>query len=714
MAHARCPHCEGIVEAESFTRGRSVTCPACVRSFLPIQLSSLAPPVLTSASKARVALKVESAPLPAQPTVPMPRGKPLQARVTQAIQPGAERVAAVSCSKCKALLRLSAGESKFGKCQACGQVFVFDPGKVTDLVLSPEEALALPLFQLLVAGEGADDGVDEGTIRRSPRGKVTRTAGIGLHAALVCDALRLAHPLETGTVVLGRSGADVNINDPDVSRRHASIEQTQGTLLIRDLKSMNGTFVNGTRIEKETLHDGDRIRIGTSELRVCVTRDGERRKYLALFLELGSGVLASDVRHALDVVSAFGKTECAQWSPDVVLSPPTGRALVIWPYDGTVFEDEQRRLLPRILVTPSALRQRLSGISLHSDKPLQPLVGLALGMARRDVVDGRVRFEGPLLQKVALAFKSPGRDAVFVSDIETLQLLTHSRSPEALAGMLRDLGLHATPSGPGQPFVILRSVEVVKSAIGGSDRAASSREQAPVPREHDRERDLTEVLRRDFAARMDGALESAPSAVKTALYEGILRGAALTLSREELRRFPADLASVGQSYTAAIMAELERVRAEGRRGPGYAELLEIGSDELAVARDAARLFAGAFSTGEALTGIDLRTLAFLCREAIKQSAPAPLSAHPPLDRVCRLMMDVDDVPSDGIQAKNLFELYALIALTMVLGPDDPSRRTLATGILGMSRLVGILKFTEPERGESIFERHQLPGLALIP
>ncbi|MFN7971190.1 MAG: FHA domain-containing protein [Acidobacteriota bacterium] len=732
---ARCPHCEGIVESESFVRGRTVTCPACARSFLPIQLSSV--PVAAAVpppSRSPVALKAAPEPVPVAPparkadeppraarevaeppeTNPAPRGNALPPRVTQKLQPGAERVRAVSCHKCKALLRLSAGESKFGKCQACGQVFIFDPKDVSDLLLAPDEARALPLFQLLIAGEMGDE-IEEGTIRRSPRGKVTRPVGSGPQAVLISDVLRLSHPLETSTVVIGRSGADLNINDPDVSRRHASIEHAGGKLVIRDLKSTNGTYLNGARVEKEVLKDGDRIRLGTTELRLCIERDGERRKHLALFIELGPGAYASDIRRALDVVSLFGKTECAEWKPDVVLSPPTGRGLIIWAYDGTLLEDEQRRLLPRILVGPSALRQRLSSVTQYSEKPIQPLVGLAVGLARRDVVDGRVRFEGPLLQKVALAFKCPGRDAVFVSDIESLQLLTQSRSPEALASQLRDLGLHAAPAGPGQPFVILRSVEVVKSAIGGADRAASSREQAAAHGE-ERERDATDVLAREFHARMESALAASPADVKTSLYEGILRGTPLSLSADDVRRWMKELAAIAQSYSAAIAAERERIRAEGRRGPGYTELLGVTQEDLAVARDAARLLPGAFTSGEALAGIDLRTLAFLGREAIKQSAPAPLAAHATLERVCRLLMDVDDVPTDGTDARNLFELYTLLALVRALAerPDGTSRM-LAAGILNMSRLAGILKLSEHDRaGGSIFEAHQLPGLDLIP
>jgi len=76
-------------------------------------------------------------------------------------------------------------------------------------------------------------------------------------------------PLERHKVILGRAlEADIRINDPKVSRLHAciTIEQDPNTgdtaYIITDLNSKNGTFINGIRIQKERLHNGDKIAIG--------------------------------------------------------------------------------------------------------------------------------------------------------------------------------------------------------------------------------------------------------------------------------------------------------------------------------------------------------------------------------------------------------------------------------------------------------------------
>ena len=58
-----------------------------------------------------------------------------------------------------------------------------------------------------------------------------------------------------------------------VSRRHAKITVNGDTITIQDLGSTNGTFVNGERIERMTLNDGDRVLIGTSIIKL-VTTDG--------------------------------------------------------------------------------------------------------------------------------------------------------------------------------------------------------------------------------------------------------------------------------------------------------------------------------------------------------------------------------------------------------------------------------------------------------
>jgi pSer/pThr/pTyr-binding forkhead associated (FHA) protein len=75
------------------------------------------------------------------------------------------------------------------------------------------------------------------------------------------------YPLSSRGVSIGRSrSTDVYLADDRASRRHARIDLQQNAFVISDLGSANGTLVNGRRIQRQTLRDGDEIRIGNSRL----------------------------------------------------------------------------------------------------------------------------------------------------------------------------------------------------------------------------------------------------------------------------------------------------------------------------------------------------------------------------------------------------------------------------------------------------------------
>jgi len=79
---------------------------------------------------------------------------------------------------------------------------------------------------------------------------------------------------ETGELVIGRSSdLDMVLVEDMVSRKHARIALAPGQITISDLGSTNGTFVNGEKVKRARLKEGDRILIGTSILKlVIVTR----------------------------------------------------------------------------------------------------------------------------------------------------------------------------------------------------------------------------------------------------------------------------------------------------------------------------------------------------------------------------------------------------------------------------------------------------------
>src|SRR5215470_12608941 len=77
-------------------------------------------------------------------------------------------------------------------------------------------------------------------------------------------------------IIVGRSSdLDMVLVEDMVSRKHARITMQQDQIWIEDLGSTNGTFVNGEKIKRARLKEGDRVLIGTSILKV-IAGEGSR------------------------------------------------------------------------------------------------------------------------------------------------------------------------------------------------------------------------------------------------------------------------------------------------------------------------------------------------------------------------------------------------------------------------------------------------------
>lgn len=77
-----------------------------------------------------------------------------------------------------------------------------------------------------------------------------------------------------GEIVIGRSSElDMVLVEDMVSRRHSKITVTPEQIFIQDLGSTNGTFVNGEKIKRARLSEGDRILIGTSIIKLVATEE---------------------------------------------------------------------------------------------------------------------------------------------------------------------------------------------------------------------------------------------------------------------------------------------------------------------------------------------------------------------------------------------------------------------------------------------------------
>ena len=123
---------------------------------------------------------------------------------------------------------------------------------------------ALPVGRFTVESDavaGADAGRDQGPAAPPSRDQ------------LVLEVNGMRHPLRPPGLVIGRgTEADLRINDPGISRRHAEIrvnESASGVEVdIVDLGSTNGIIVNGHRVRQSALKAGSRIEIGSTRMLV--------------------------------------------------------------------------------------------------------------------------------------------------------------------------------------------------------------------------------------------------------------------------------------------------------------------------------------------------------------------------------------------------------------------------------------------------------------
>ena len=153
-----------------------------------------------------------------------------------------------------------------------------------DIVLTERENLPVGRFRVRSATVGspvrqrppANDGQTQlqSMPPPPPQAPPPRPAG---PVQVLLEMSGRTRPVNPPGVVLGRgTDADIQVNDPGVSRRHAEIrlmpEGPDGVrVVVVDLGSTNGTLVNGRRTSESELTDGSTIKIGTTELTLRIT-----------------------------------------------------------------------------------------------------------------------------------------------------------------------------------------------------------------------------------------------------------------------------------------------------------------------------------------------------------------------------------------------------------------------------------------------------------
>ena len=112
----------------------------------------------------------------------------------------------------------------------------------------PPSSDATSMYAAAALEDGADGGEPRLLVERAP----------GHQTGMVYDL--------PDAVTLGRGDVEIHLEDPFASSRHARIWRQGHILVIEDLGSTNGTYLNDEPLSgPQPLHPGDRIRIGDSE-----------------------------------------------------------------------------------------------------------------------------------------------------------------------------------------------------------------------------------------------------------------------------------------------------------------------------------------------------------------------------------------------------------------------------------------------------------------
>jgi hypothetical protein len=155
-----------------------------------------------------------------------------------------------------------AGTGSF-RCEACG--YVLSLAAADELPPCPgckgEQFVRASLFGTRFRRDGAEEEGEETRLRLlAAAGEIAEPGDYLVFEE--SGEIRVAS-LDRDWTRIGRSlAADVRLDDPTISRRHALVVRGPDGIRVLDDRSLNGVFVNGARVEWQNLEDGDEIVVG--------------------------------------------------------------------------------------------------------------------------------------------------------------------------------------------------------------------------------------------------------------------------------------------------------------------------------------------------------------------------------------------------------------------------------------------------------------------
>lgn len=253
------------------------------------------------------------------------------------------------------------------------------------------------------------------------------------------------YELPQGEFVVGRAlGSHLMLDDPRVSRRHTRFQVEMQRVTVEDLRSRNGTLVNGVLLKAPlVLTDQDVVTVGSQELRMVVVRDiGDH------FVSKAQAPTAPDLNDMLppeDATEVGGPT----W-----LLTLFDKALHVRNYDEA--ERHLKRLFVELSGGAAALRSRAPILLEHVARSV---LSYASATGRSAAIDQVFT----LYQRSGLVMYAPLLDEVHTH----VQSLKHPLSPQ-LRSYVEWLRGEAERLGPPERFALQRAEALMRTLHGQS------------------------------------------------------------------------------------------------------------------------------------------------------------------------------------------------------------------------------------------------------
>ncbi len=151
------------------------------------------------------------------------------------------------------------------RCAKCGQM------TVVSVAAPPQETQTVSPLPDFARSARSVPGANTTIISSQYQG-LSLPAGKSITVSIISGPSKgVVHPMTKPRVVLGRTGADIEINDPEVSRWHCAVEVKDDVVKLRDLDSTNGVFIDDERVRAAELSHLSEFRIGSSVVLITIT-----------------------------------------------------------------------------------------------------------------------------------------------------------------------------------------------------------------------------------------------------------------------------------------------------------------------------------------------------------------------------------------------------------------------------------------------------------